>query len=61
MIVKHYALLCDKCGRWINDWETSSVEKAVSLEKKGNYGTKITKRLYGAYHIECVDCADKGE
>ena len=56
MIVKHYKLYCDKCGRKISSWETTSIKKAVSLEKKALNGTKITKRLNGAYHIECADC-----
>ena len=58
MIVKNYTLYCDKCGAKINTWQTSSAEKAVSLEKKSFFdGAKITKRVNGAYHIECADCA----
>jgi hypothetical protein len=41
----------------INSWETTSIDKAVSLEKKDFNGTKITKRVNGAYYIECADCA----
>lgn len=61
MIVKYYTLYCDKCGVKINTWETSSMDKAVSLEKKSQNGTKITKRLNGAYHIECADCRKDNE
>ena len=57
MIIKYYTLYCDKCGRMINSWETTSIDKAVSLEKKDFNGTKITKRVNGAYYIECADCA----
>lgn len=56
MIVKYYRLYCDECDRWIDDVETSSIDKAVSIERQIGDDTKITKRLNGAYHIECADC-----
>lgn len=61
MIVKYYTLYCDKCDAKINTWQTSSAEKAVSLEKKSFNGTKITKRVNGAYYIECADCAKENK
>lgn len=57
MIVKYYRLYCDECGRWIDDVETSSIDKAVRILKQTDESVKITKRLNGAYHIECADCA----
>ena len=56
MIVKYYKLYCDECGRWIDDIETSSIDKAMRIKKQSGNGTKITKRLNGTYHIECADC-----
>lgn len=61
MIRKYYRLFCDGCGRWIDDIETSSVDKAMRIEKLMEYGTKITKRVNGAYHIECRDCAKESK
>lgn len=56
MIKKYYTLYCDKCGDKVHAWETSSIEKAVRLEKRYFKDTKITKRLNGAYYIECAYC-----
>ncbi len=56
MIIKQYKLYCDKCGRYIDELETSSIDKAVRLERNKNDRIKITKRVNGAYHIECADC-----
>ena len=56
MIQKYYRLHCDRCDRWINDIDTSSIDKAVRIEKQIGDGTKITKRVNGAYYIECADC-----
>lgn len=55
MIEKWYCLKCDKCGEVVNYWETSSIEKAIRMEKR-NEGAKITKRVNGTYHILCPDC-----
>lgn len=60
MIQKWYWLICDKCGKVVSYWETSSADKAVRMEKREG-SAKITKRVNGTYHIECIDCADKGE
>lgn len=56
MIVKYYRLYCDECDKWIDDVETSSIDKAVRILKQLDEGVKITKRLNGAYHIECANC-----
>lgn len=61
MIAKYYRLYCDKCDRWIDDIETSSIDRAMRIEKQNGNGTKITKRVNGAYHIECADCAKENK
>jgi hypothetical protein len=57
MIEKWYCLKCDKCGEVVNYWETSSIDKAVRMEKREGCA-KITKRVNGAYYIECKECAN---
>lgn len=57
MIRKYYRLFCDECGKWIDDIETSSIDKAVRIIKhtEGD-DVKITKRVNGTYHIKCIHC-----
>lgn len=56
MIIKYYRIYCDECGMYIGEVETSSIDKAVRLERNKNDRIKITKRVNGAYHIKCADC-----
>lgn len=57
MIEKWYCLRCDSCGEVINYWQTSSIKKAIALERKEP--TKITKRVSGIYRLICQDCQCK--
>lgn len=59
MIVKYYRLYCDECDKWIDDVETSSIDRAVRIMKQTDESVKITKRLNGSYHIKCDLCAAK--
>ena len=58
MIEKWYWLICDKCRKVVGYYETSSIEKAIRMEKRKG-SAKITKRVNGAYHIECAECRKK--
>lgn len=58
MIQKWYCLICDKCGEVVNYWETTSIDKAVRIEKR-NGSTKIAKRVNGSYYIECKECLSR--